>query len=388
MRIVLGSSRVLNYPQGGGHWAWFLQYPFGLEALGHDVFWIEIMASSGDRGRDERLVRDFFQRLTPYGLDRECAVLLFNGNADGNVDVQPLEQCELFGRSRADLLEIIRSADLLLNFCCLVRPPLLSMFKRRVLLDFDPGHLQVSALSWDLPFREHDVLLTIGARLHAPDCTVPTLGLTWRTFEPLVYLPMWQPTPDPGPLAPFTSVTQWTWDELPWQGGLISVSKRAAYLEYVALPRLADRPFELAANIGTADPMRDRELLREHGWRVADPHRVSASPAQYQQYIRSSRAEFMCAKPIHVAMKTGWFSDRSIAYLASGRPVLAQETGFSERLPTGRGLLGFRDVREAVAGVAEIDGNYEKHSRAARELAEAFFDSRKCLTGLLAACDR
>jgi hypothetical protein len=87
-------------------------------------------------------------------------------------------------------------------------------------------------------------------------------------------------------------------------------------------------------------------------------------------------------------MKTGWFSDRSVAYLASGRPVLAQETGFSERLPTGRGLLGFRNVGEAVAGVAEIDGNYERHSRAARELAEAFFDSGKCLTGLLAACDR
>ncbi len=383
MRIVLGSGRLVNYQQGGGHWAWFLQYPFGLKALGHDVFWIELMVSSGDRGQDERVIQDFFQRLAPYGLERECAVLLFNGNADGNVDVQPLEQCELFGRSRADLGEIIRSADLLLNFCCLVRPPLLSMFKRRVLLDFDPGHLQVSALGWDLAFHEHDVLLTIGARLHAPDCTVPTQGLTWRTFEPLIYLPMWQPAPDPGPRAAFTSVTQWTWDELVWQGGLISVSKRAAYLEYLDLPRLADRPFELAANIGAADPARDRNLLREHGWRVADPHRVSASPAQYQQYIRGSRAEFMCAKPIHVAMKTGWFSDRSIAYLASGRPVLAQETGFSERLPTGRGLLGFRDMREAVAGVAEIDGNYEKHCRAARELAEAFFDSRKRLTELL-----
>ena len=95
----------------------------------------------------------------------------------------------------------------------------------------------------------------------------------------------------------------------------------------------------------------------------------------------------MCAKPIHVAMKTGWFSDRSIAYLASGRPVLAQDTGFTERLPTGHGLLAFRDMREAQAGVAEIDGNYEKHRRAARQLAEAFFDSRKCLTALLAACD-
>jgi hypothetical protein len=280
------------------------------------------------------------------------------------------------------LLEIIRSAELLLNFCCFLRPPLLSMSKRRVLLDFDPGHLQVSALSWDLGLREHDVLLTIGARLHAPDCAVPTLGLTWRTFEPLVYLPMWRLVPDPGPRAPFTSVTHWRWEELPWQGGLISVSKRTAYLEYVDLLQLAKRPFELAANIGPADPAGDREVLREHGWRVADPDRVCASPAQYRAYICRSRAEFMCAKPIHVTMRTGWFSDRSLAYLASGRP------GFSDRLPTGRGLLSFRDAQQAVAGVAEIDGNYETHSRAARELAEAFFDSRKCLAGLLAACDR
>ena len=95
----------------------------------------------------------------------------------------------------------------------------------------------------------------------------------------------------------------------------------------------------------------------------------------------------MCAKPIHVAMKTGWFSDRSTAYLASGRPVLAQETGFGERLPTGLGLLVFRDLAEVVAGVAEIDGNYARHSRAARELAESSFDSRKCLRALLSVCE-
>jgi hypothetical protein len=284
-------------------------------------------------------------------------------------------------------MDLIRSADLLLNFACAVRSPLLSMFKRRALLDFDPGHLQVAALDWDLALHEHDVVLTIGARLHAPDCAVPTLGLTWRTFEPVVYLPMWPVTAGPGPQAPFTSVTQWTWEELAWQGRPISVSKRTAYLEYLDLPRLARRPFELAANIGAADPTGDRALLHDHGWRVADPHRVSGSPEQYRDYIAASRAEFMCAKPIHVAMRTGWFSDRSVAYLASGRPVLAQETRFGDRLPTGRGLLAFRDMREALAGVAEIDGNYAAHCRAARELAEAFFDSTKSLTALLAACD-
>jgi glycosyltransferase involved in cell wall biosynthesis len=95
----------------------------------------------------------------------------------------------------------------------------------------------------------------------------------------------------------------------------------------------------------------------------------------------------MCPKPIHVQLKTGWFSDRSIAYLASGRPVVAEETGFSERIPTGVGLLSFRDIAEAAAGIAEIDSNYQRHSRAAREIAEAFFDTRKCLEALLSACE-
>jgi hypothetical protein len=144
---------------------------------------------------------------------------------------------------------------------------------------------------------------------------------------------MWQAAPDPGSDAPFSSITQWTWEELWWQGRVLSVSKRTAYLKYLQLPRVAQRLFELAANIGSEDPAGDRRLFRENGWRIVDPHEVSGSPSQYQEYIRACRAEFMCPKPIHVEMKTGWFSDRSIAYLASGRPVLAEDTGFSERLP-------------------------------------------------------
>ena len=384
VRIVLGNSNLAKYPPGGGHWSWFLQYPLGLKSLGEDVLWLEMLASSGDRARDLRLIGDFFQRLATYDLDEQAALLLF----EGDMQLQPFERSEVFGgRSREDLAQIIQSADLLLNFCGSVRLPLLTLFKRRAFLDFDPGHLQVTALTWDYGLREHDILLTIGSRIGALDCAIPTLGFKWCTFEPIAYLPMWRATPDPGPSAPFSSVTQWTWEELAWQGALISVSKRAAYLEYLELPRLAGRRFELAANIGEADPTCDRELLERHGWSLADPHRTSGSPADYQRYIQASRAEFMCAKPIHVAMKTGWFSDRSIAYLASGRPVLAQETGFSERLPTGLGLLAFRDLAEAVAGVAEIDGDYARHSRAARELAESSFDSRKCLRALLSACE-
>lgn len=382
MRIVLGNSSLVKYQQGGGHWSWFLQYPLGLKALRHDVFWIELLQSSGNRDSDLRIIRDFFERLTSYDLDCNCAVLLF----DADLGFQPFETAEAFGRSMTDIRGIIGGADLLLNFCCAIRQPLLSMFKHRVLLDFDPGHLQVSALTCDLGIQDHHVLLTIGARVNAPGSTVPNLGRKWKTFEPFVYLPMWRTAPDPGPAAPFSSITQWTWEELYWQGRPLSVSKRTAYLRYVDLPQLARRPFALAANIGTSDPAGDRALLGEHGWTVADPHRVAGSLSQYQRYLRASRAEFMCPKPIHVEMKTGWFSDRSIAYLASGRPVLAEDTGFSERLPTGAGLIAFRDIGEAAAGVAEIDANYGRHSRAAREMAEDLFDSHNCLGAMLSAC--
>jgi hypothetical protein len=276
---------------------------------------------------------------------------------------------------------------LLLNFCCGLRQPLLSLFKHRALLDFDPGHLHLSALTSDLNIHEHDVFLTIGARINRPDSEVPKLGLEWRTFEPFVYLPMWPAAPDPGSDAPFSSITQWTWEELWWQGRVLSVSKRAAYLKYLELPRMAQRPFELAANIGSEDPVGDRRVFRENGWKIVDPHEVAGSPSQYQEYIRACRAEFMCPKPIHVEMKTGWFSDRSIAYLASGRPVLAEDTGFTERLPTGAGLLGFRNLTDAAAATAEIDGNYNRHSRVAREIAVDLFDSRRCLPEMLSACE-
>jgi hypothetical protein len=348
---------LIKYLPGGGLWSWFLQYPLGLKALGHDVLWLELLQSSGHRETNLQTIRDFFERLALYDLDRNCAVLLSR-----DLDHQLFEEAEIFGAERQDLLRSIRTADLLLNFACALRQPLLSLFKRRALLDGDPGHLQVSALDY-LGIQDHDVLLTVGTRINAPDSLIPKLGRQWHTYDQIIYLPMWQIQPDPGREAPFTSVTQWTWEELHFEGKVLSVSKREAYLRYAHLPRLTNRPLELAANIGDADPAGDRTTLLQNGWRIVDPHQVAFSVDQYREYIRSSRGEFMCPKPIHVQLKTGWFSDRSIAYLASGRPVVAEETGFSERIPTGVGLLSFRDI------------------------AEAFFDTRKCLEALLSACE-
>jgi hypothetical protein len=288
--------------------------------------------------------------------------------------------------TKHQIKEIAQSADLLWNFACGLREPLLSLFKRRVLIDGDPDHLQVSALTREMGINDHHVFMTAGTKLHDVDCEVPTLGVDWQRFTQFVYLPMWDVAPDPGEHAPFSSVTQWTWEELWLDYRVVSVSKRDAYLRYVKMPERAQRVFQLAANIDPNDETGDRELLAKHGWKLVHPHHFARTLASYRRYIRRSRAEFCCPKPIHSELKTGWFSDRSACYLASGRPVLAANTGFGEHLPIGRGLLCFNNLEEALAGVVEIDRNYRQHMHAARELAEEYLDSQKRLPAMLSAC--
>jgi hypothetical protein len=380
LQIILanGGGSLAQYPQGGGLWSLLLQYVLGLRDLGHDVVWLELLPSSGDPATDRRLIRRFFRRFRHYGVGDRCALVCFD-------KVPVLESARTYGLSIREVREVARTADLMWNFACGVRQPLLSLFTHPVLVDLDPGHLQVAALTWDLDIPAHRAFLTVGTKMHDADCQVPTLGVTWKPFLPFVYLPWWRMSPDPGERAAFTSVTQWTWEELWWEGRVLSVSKRDAYLRYVALPQRTARAFELAANIHPDDPTGDRDLLRGHGWKLVDPHRVAGSPPAYRRYIRRSRAEFSCPKPIHRELRTGWFSDRSAAYLASGRPVVSEDTGFADTLPIGHGLLTFRTPDEALAAVEEIDANYAHHMRAARDLAESYLDSRRSLEAMLTA---
>jgi hypothetical protein len=382
VRIVLGNRSLATYFEGGGLWSWFLQYPIALKAAGHTVFWLELLQSSESREADLRMMRRFYDRLRRYDLSDNCILLVFRKS----LDHQPLEEAEVFGSSTSQVQRVIGEADLLLNFACALRQPLLSLFKRRALLDGDPGHLQIAQSIVDLDLDHHDVFLTVGARINASDSLIPKLGHDWRAFEQLIYLPLWKSASEPERGSPFTSITEWTWEELHYAGRIFSVSKRDAYLKYIELPRLVGSPLELATNIGPSDPAGDRNRLAENGWTIADPHQVAYCPERYREYICASRGEFMCPKPIHVQLRTGWFSERSVAYLASGRPVVAEETGFSERIPTGIGLLAFRDLSTAAAAIAEVDANYERHQRAARALVEAYFDWRKTVEIILSAC--
>ena len=146
--------------------------------------------------------------MKEYGADEFCAVLLHNPE----LDRPDLEQCETFGRTRQQISDYCASADVMWNFGCSFRQPLLSLCNHRVLIDGDPGHLQISALAVDLDLEDHDLFFSVGGKLGDDDCDAPTLGLRWRPFLPLVYLPMWTARPDPGPGAPFTSITQWNWE--------------------------------------------------------------------------------------------------------------------------------------------------------------------------------
>lgn len=378
-RIVLGNSSVVGYPEAGGHFSVFLQYLLGLLDLGHDAYWLEVFHPESEE-RNGPLTQRFFERLAHYGVADRGIVLEKTKD-----DVSYVGPFRAHGRTIEEFMAIARSSDVLWNFANAISEPLLSLFKRRALIDIDPGVLQMCADTLDMGQHAHHVFFTVGQNVGKPECAVSTLNLDWHTFFPPVFLPIWMAVPDPGPRAPFTSVTQWSWGEI-WAEPHLSVSKRLAYLSYLDLPHRTGRPFQLAANIASGDKTGDRELLAAHGWQLVHAHEVAGSLESYQQFVRSSRAEFLCSKAIFRTLRTGWLSDRSACYLASGRPVLAEDTGLASHLPIGEGLLMFRDVEGAERGVIEIDAHYEQHSRAARRIAEEFLDSRRVLPRVLEAC--
>lgn len=376
MLIALGCKAIASYPEGAPLALGFIQYPLGLRALGHQILWIEVIKAAQVQG-NPKLIRDFFAMMAKYGLAEDCALI-----AVEDPDNQILDRAEVYGMNAARLADLVLQADVLWNFATAIRQPLLGQFKQRALIDGDPGHLQVCALEFNFDIEHHQVLLSVGNKIADQDCEVPRFGRQWQPYRPYVHLPIWPLTPDPGRHAPFTSITQWSWEELEMEGRRLSLSKRESYIRNVALPKLTHRPFELAANIGANDVADDRKLFERNGWQIVEPLAVAGTPDAYQNYLQRSRAEILCCKPIFKDLHTGWVSDRSIGYLASGRPVLAEETGFSEHLPCGRGMLSFNTVEEAAARVAEIDADYTTHSRAARELAESYF-GLQCLEDIL-----
>ena len=222
---------------------------------------------------------------------------------------------------------------------------------------------------------EADLLLDLCASVRPPDL----LAAVRRT----AFLDLWQDGMS-GVEAPFSTVSQWWgYPTTVYAGETYDGSKRTEFLRMLDLPALTGEPFELGLDLTAMGDGPDRQLLREKNWRVVDAHQVAGDFAAYRRYIHRARAEFSVAKPGYVKTCSGWFSDRSACYLAAGRPVLVQETGFGAVLPTGRGVLSFPTVEEAVQGVAAIRQHYPMHCRAAQEIAREYFAAEKVLGQLL-----
>jgi hypothetical protein len=288
------------------------------------------------------------------------------------------------GAGRERVLEHARTCDLLLNVMgFLADEEILAAAPRRVFLDTDPGFGQMwRALGLADVFAGHDAHVTIGERIGEPDCAVPACGLKWVTTPQPVFLEAWPAVPPPRDGA-FTSVARWrgAYGPIDFEGRRYGLRVHE-FRRFASLPRLTGEPLELALDIHPHETA-DIDLLTREGWRLLDPASVARTPTVYRSFIENSAAELMVAKGMYVQSRSGWLSERSLCYLATGRPVLAQGTGLEELYPVGRGLLTYDTLDEAVAGVESIRADPEGHAAAARELAEEHFGSDRVLGRLL-----
>lgn len=376
--IVLGF--ILRYPLGGMVWH-HLQYVLGLSRLGHDVYYLEDSGESPWACYDpERHVSD-----REFGYGMRFVSETFNevglGDRWAYYDAHKLQW---HGPCCERATELCEDADLVLNlsFANPLRPWLTEV-PIRAYIDTDPVFTQVRHLTEAAAREEasrHTAFFSFGENIGKPNSTIPDDGFPWRPTRQPVVLDAWSLT-TPSPKARFSTVMKWESFSAKTYGGKKYGMKSDSFYPYLELPKRANADFELCVG-GPAVPVR---LLADNGWIITDPYQLSLDPWAYQRYIQESKAEFSVAKHGYVATRSGWFSERSAAYLASGRPVLVQDTGFSDRLPTGRGLIPFTNIEEAIGGIESLAANYTGHCTAARELAEEHFDAPRVLTELIDA---
>ena len=374
---ILLSGMIASAPrQGGATWA-VLQYLLGLRRLGHEVYFVEPVEQGALSPAGTSLTRSenasYFRKVVEgFGLEASASLLLAGTR-------------ETVGLSYDGLRRAARRADLLINVSgMLTDENLLGHIPARAYLDIDPAFNQLwqAAQGIDMRFEGHTHFVTIGLAIGLPDCPVPTCGREWvKTLQPVV-IEHW-PVADSVSYRALTTVGNWRAYGSIEHEGVFYGQKVHSIREFIRLPTLTREPFLLALAIHPQET-RDLAALENNGWKLIDPAGVAHDPWSYREFIQHSKAEFGIAKSGYVNSRCGWFSDRSICYLASGRPVIAQETGFSRFLPAGEGLFSFETEADVVAAVEEMNKDYGRHSVAARAVAEEFFESDKVLSGLLA----
>jgi hypothetical protein len=373
--VVLGY--LVRGPIGGMAWH-HLQYVLGLQSLGHDVYFAE---DSDDYPSCYDPSRGLVDCDPSYGLQFCEHIFRRVGMAD-RWCYYDAHQAQWHGPAAGRALNLFSTADVVLNLSGV--NPLRSWAENipvRALVDTDPLFTQIRHLT-DRAAKEraaqHTAFFTFGENIPGGRSVVPDDGFPWQATRQPIALDWWPVTP--GPTAGrFTSVMQWDSYPAVEHAGQRYAMKSQSFEPFVELPQQIGPKLELA--LGSASAPRDRLLA--NGWSLRDPLEVTRDPWTYQKYLQESKAEFGIAKQGYVVSRCGWFSERSAGYLASGRPCLVQETGFSEHIPTGDGLIAFGSPDEAIEGVADIERHYADHCQAARAIAAEFFDARQVLSHLL-----
>jgi hypothetical protein len=377
-KIAIVSGYIVRYPLGGLV-LFMLHYLMGLKNLGYDVVFVEhygwqdscynphtnTMSNDPSYG-----IKEMLRNFRKLGLKKWCYV-----DSEG----------VFHGLSSDEVKQLCREADILLSLWQTTWLEEFAECRKRVFVDTDPGFTQFNMSP--SPSTSHDGYaspydfhyhFTYGTRIGMDDCPIPTHGLNWLPTRPPVALELMPPVFTPEAQY-FTTVMGWNARKPITYNNVEYGQKDIEFMRVIKLPEILGDVFEIA--LGGAEA--PKEKIAEAGWRVSDPLKVTKTPWTYRDYIAQSRGEFSVAVNLEVKTRSGWFSDRTAAYLASGKPVIVQDTGFSEMLPTGKGLFAFQNVEDVIGAATTINRDYRQHCEAARQIAEEYFDSRKVLTEIL-----
>jgi hypothetical protein len=398
MTVFLGCGFAAKYLEGGGNFSVPLQWMLGLRRLKLDAIWLELLPGTKNSREDQAKIDNFQRQLREHGL-AGCYCLLYQNRAN---DVHTLDEIRCIGISQRELLDRLAGSNTLLNLSYSIHPPLLLQFERRIFCDLDPSEVFYWMTKIEMGQSTHHEFWTIGLNAHGRDCRLPKTvvaampaasfrsqairlplqKLRWKTFYPLVDTKLIHKLPRPR-VPKFTTIGQWYWSGMVEVNGQFpDLSKKHAFEKYLDLPgRVPAANFELAMNINADDPERLR--LRHRGWHIVDPHRVARTPGKYRRYIANALAEFTAIKGVDVAWRTGWLSDRAASFLATGRPVITEDTGAAKYLPGESGFHFVAGGAEAESAVREMMLDWPRKSRQARRCAKEVFDSAKNLRKIL-----
>ena len=368
------------YPLAGVTYQ-FLHYLIGLRRLGYDPYYIE---DSARYVYDPRIID-----LTPDAtgnIETVAPILEAHGFEDRWAFRGSYSGGRCYGMSESAILQLYRDADAFLNVTAAqeIRDEHLAC-RRRIYVESDPFAAQANVAAGHdatiAALAAHDTHFSFGENLGASDCGVAIERFQWQPTRQPVVMDLW----DSSRIMPgvaYTTITTWhnKGKTVEYRGELYYWTKDREFKKFLDLPQRHHAAFELATMVD-ADVL---DLLHRHGWRQADSAAISADVNQYRHYIQQSRGEFTVARDQYVRPNTGWFSDRSACYLAAGRPVITQETGFSKVLPTGKGLFGFRTMDDILAALDTIESDYAGNCRAAREIAAEYFAAEKVIGSLMA----